>query len=796
MRPQLSILVAATLIAAGCSSSPTGTGAVDPSLRPEIARAIAKEAVIYGFPLVDNYRIQHSYFINRSDPEFKAPWNTLFNTARVYTPEDKAIQTPNSDTPYSFLGADLRSEPLVLSVPAVEKTRYYSLQFIDQYTFNFAYAGSRATGSDAGSFLLAGPAWRGEVPAGIKSLIRCETEFAFVLYRTQLLGPADLENVKKIQAGYKAQTLSQFLGGPPAPAAPAVDFLPSLSPAEQRTSLDFFRLLDFVLQFCPAPPSERDLRARFAALGVGGHGTFDSKSLSPELRQAIQDGMADAWAAFRRFKETEVDTGKRSSADSFGTRDFLRGNWLNRMSAAVLGIYGNSKEEAIYPVYFVDEERLPLRGTEHYTLRFGPDQLPPAQAFWSLTLYELPSSLLYANPLNRYLLNSSMLPALKRDSDGGLTIDVQHGSPGTGRESNWLPAPPGPFFLAMRLYWPKPEALDGTWTAPPLKKGVSPVTAAPSIVPVTVENFTRAESDLYFANLIKDGGGLGKLVHRREPASVEHQTVIRLNRDTLYSSAVCDLDAGAVTITLPDAGRRFMSLQVIDEDHYVPVVLYDAGAHRFDKSKIGTRYAVLAIRILVDPADPRDLEKVHALQDAIRVDQNASGRFDVPPWDPVSHKKVRDALLSLGSTLPDFKKAFGTKEEVDPIRHLIGTALGWGGNPDKDAIYLNVTPSKNDGTTVYRLVVKDVPVDGFWSVSVYNAEGYYAPNPQNAYTLNSITAQKGDDGSITVQFGGCDGKAANCIPIMPDWNYTVRLYRPRAEILNGRWTFPAPQVAK
>jgi hypothetical protein len=310
--------------------------------------------------------------------------------------------------------------------------------------------------------------------------------------------------------------------------------------------------------------------------------------------------------------------------------------------------------------------------------------------------------------------------------------------------------------------------------------------------PVTVDNFIRAESDLYFRNVVKEGG-LGKFAHRREPAAIDNQTVIRLNRDTLYSSALFDLDAAPVTITLPDAGSRFRSLMVVNQDHYVPLVAYDAGSHTLTRALIGTRYAVAAVRTFVDPANPDDLKQVHALQDATKVEQNKQGTLELPEWDPVGQKKVRDALLVLGSTMPDFKHAFGTKDQIDPIRHLIGTALGWGGNPDKDAIYLNVTVPNNDGKTVYSLVVRDVPVDGFWSVSVYNAEGYFQKNPFDAYALNNVTAGKGADGSIAIQFGGCDGKIPNCLPTTPGWNYTVRLYRPRAEILDGSWKFPDPQ---
>lgn len=311
----------------------------------------------------------------------------------------------------------------------------------------------------------------------------------------------------------------------------------------------------------------------------------------------------------------------------------------------------------------------------------------------------------------------------------------------------------------------------------------------PGATPVTVDNFVRAESDLYIGSLAKQGG-LGKLLHRREAADTEHQTVIRLNRDTLYTSGVFDLDAGPVTITLPDPGKRFMALQIISEDHYTPNVFYGAGTYTLTRENVGTRYVVTAIRTLVDPNNPDDVKQVHALQDAVSVGQKNPGTLELPLWDAASQKKVRDALLVLSSTIPDFRKAFGTQADVDPVRHLLGTAAGWGGNPDKDAIYLNVTPANNDGKTVYRLTVKDVPVDGFWSVSLYNAEGYFEKNAANAYTLNNLTSKKSNDGSIAIQFGGCTAQTANCLPTMKGWNYTVRLYRPKSEVLSGAWKFP------
>lgn len=320
--------------------------------------------------------------------------------------------------------------------------------------------------------------------------------------------------------------------------------------------------------------------------------------------------------------------------------------------------------------------------------------------------------------------------------------------------------------------------------------GLAPAAAQTLVTP---DNFARAESDLYFANVVKDGG-FGRFFLFREPTPIDRQNVIRLNRDTLYGAAVVDLAAGPVTVALPDAGDRFRSLQVIDEDHFTTEVVYDAGTYTLTRDAVGTRYALLGLRILVDPNDPADLAAVHALQDATTLSQpGGPGTFEPGAWDAASQTKVRDLLLGLATTLPDTRRSFGPRGEVDPVRHLIQSAAAWGGNPERDALYLTVTPERNDGATVYRLAVGEVPVDGFWSISVYNASGYFEPNPQNAYTINDLTAAKSADGTIAIQFGGCDGAVANCLPVTAGWNTLVRLYRPRAEILDGSWTFPAPR---
>jgi hypothetical protein len=438
-------------------------------LSTQEARKIAKEAYIYANPPVDSYRILFNYFVEKDNPDYKAPWNQIKNIPRVYTHEDRAVQTPNSDTPYSWLALDLRSEPMVLSVPQIEKERYYSLQLVDLYTYNFDYIGSRTTGNDGGHFLIAGPGWEGKTPEGIRNVIHAETELILVVYRTQLFNPEDLENVKAIQAGYKVQPLSSFLGQPAPEAAPKINFFQPLTREEIRESPKVFEHLNFVLQFCPTHPSEQELMARFAKLNIGAGKDFNWDAFSPEIQEAIKQGIADAWAEFAELKKL-ADAGKVTSDQVFGTRQHLQNNYLYRMAGAVLGIWGNSAAEAIYPSLYVDANGQKLDGTHNYSLHFEPGQLPPVNAFWSMTMYELPASLLVENQLNRYLLNSTMEDDFVRDEDGSITLHFQQESPGKDREPNWLPAPQGPFSVVVRLYWPKAEALDGTWTPPPLQR--------------------------------------------------------------------------------------------------------------------------------------------------------------------------------------------------------------------------------------------------------------------------------------------------------------------------------------
>jgi hypothetical protein len=304
---------------------------------------------------------------------------------------------------------------------------------------------------------------------------------------------------------------------------------------------------------------------------------------------------------------------------------------------------------------------------------------------------------------------------------------------------------------------------------------------------VNADNFTRAETDRMFRDLQHKAGGVNRFVHNRTPAAIDDQTVIRLNRDTLYSFAVVDATAGA-TLTLPEHGDRYLSAMVLDQDHHVEAVFHDAGAHELSAARLGSPHVVVAVRTLVDPGDADDLAAVHEIQDAVGLTAASAVAFDYPDYDTGSLDETRDALLALARNLTSFDRTFGTRDEVDPIRHLIGTAAGWGGLPTSEAVYVSEDPRLPVGR--YELTVGEVPVDGFWSISVYNAAGFFEPNDRDAYTVNSITGVRNPDGSTTVRFGDFPPGTPNAIPVTEGWNYLVRLYRPHPEVLDGSWTFP------
>jgi hypothetical protein len=444
-------------------------------ITPAETKAIAEEAFIYGLPIVMNYAVMHEYAVDKGGPQFKAPFNQIKNEARVFTYKDTAIITPNSDTPYSFLWLDLRAEPMVLSVPAVEKERYYAVMLCDGNTYNYGYIGSRATGNEPGDYMVVGPDWKGEKPAGIKKVFTSTTPFTVAGYRTQLFNAGDMPNVVKVQAGFKAQPLSVFLKQPAPPAAPKIHFLPATTAGIQA---NYFQYLDAALQFVPPAPEEKEIRAKLAKIGIGSGKTFDFKNLSADQKDAFLLGMKSGDEQVDKFLASGVKNVNGWNIGSFfGDRAFFDGNWLKRAAAAKGGLYGNDAVEATYPFTRVDATGEKLDGSKHnYTLTFPAGQLPPVNAFWSVTMYDGKSQLLIKNPINRYLINSPMLPNMKKNADGSLTLYIQKDSPGADKESNWLPAPNDTIYLVMRLYWPKTEAPsilpagEGTWKPPGIVK--------------------------------------------------------------------------------------------------------------------------------------------------------------------------------------------------------------------------------------------------------------------------------------------------------------------------------------
>jgi hypothetical protein len=434
------------------------------SVTPAEARAIAKEAYIWGYALVDDHRIQYPYFIDKSHPEYKGDWNSIGHNTRLYTPADTTIQTINSDTLYSFIGVDVRDEPIVITVPQVDKARYYGCSLFDLWG-HCDMLGTRTTGNDAANFMVYGPGWKGETPKGIEKAFFMETALGSAALRTRLFNPGDIENVKKVQPGFKVQMLSAFLGQPSVKRT-HVDFVKPLTVAQQKTSLEFFNVLNNLLQFAPTHPTEVELKARVARIGIAEGNIIDFSKLSPEIKTAFEQGMADAWVDLNATVK-KIDSGEITPGDCYGTREYLKNNYLYRAAAIYLAGNAQPKEEVIYPFISLDTDGKPLDGAANrYTIRFPGNDLPPAKQFWSLTMYTLPQRLLVANPIDRYLLNTPMMPNWVKDADGGYTFYLQNESPEKNKEPNWLPAPKGPFYMVMRLYLPGKEAQDGIWKAP------------------------------------------------------------------------------------------------------------------------------------------------------------------------------------------------------------------------------------------------------------------------------------------------------------------------------------------
>ena len=427
--------------------------------------ALAREAFIYGYATVDLYNILYQYVADETAPEYKAPLNAISNSRQLASPEDKAIVAMNCDTLYSYAWLDLRIEPVVLSLPRFETNRYLSLMLADLYAYINGYVTPRTNGNAGGDFLVAGPDWNGPIPEGIKRVFHMPTQLALAFYRTQLFGTADLGAAHALQDQFLVQPLSRYLRSPAPQAAAPLRWCKPLEVRKEPGLLHFFTVLNWMLQYMPVLEGEMDLRRKLAAIGVEPAPTFHEPATAAEraaLVQGMQVGQRDMMAFLGTVK---------SSAELFGSRETLGHKYINRATGAMVGILGNSAEEYLGIGYMGDAAGQPFDGAHCYRIKFGPHDLPPVQAFWSITVYDA-DMLLYANRLHRYVINSPMLDRLVKDADGGFTICVQHESPGADKESNWLPVPTGKFTLTFRTYQPGPAILDGSYHAPPVSRVV------------------------------------------------------------------------------------------------------------------------------------------------------------------------------------------------------------------------------------------------------------------------------------------------------------------------------------
>jgi hypothetical protein len=764
----------------------------------------AVEAVIWGMPAV-NYDLMRQAAIH----EAKGAENQIVYWSQLPSWKNQTL-TPNPDAVYLMPFFNTRAGPMVLEIPPASDEGSITGAIDNVWQVPLEDVGPAGVDKGkGGKFLILPPGYNKDKAPKSYIALPSETYGGFALLRSSLGGGTEADVAKAVAYGKRAKLYPLTQAANP----PATIFVNATDVVFDGTipyDLSYFQSLDRIVQTEPWLERDKAMIDQLKSLGIEKGKPFSPDSKTKEI---LESGAreANAWldARLERLLSPPYFEGTHwalpASSEVVGevvdgtSTDFAKpdsypvdGRGITS-STAFIGIK-HLEAGQLYLMTLKDKDGNALDKASSYHLAV-PAKAPITQ-YWSATTYDRATHA-FLRGMGRFS-RSSQNPDLQVNCDG--SVDLYFGPRDhDGEETNWIPTSgEGQFEVFFRFYGPEEPLLEKTWKLPDIEKvaGAGEKFEPTAITcPVTPENFVRAESDLNLGNVVKDGS-LGKFNHRRESAAINHQTVIRLNRDTLYSSAVFDLDAGPVTITLPNAGKRFMSMQVIDEDEYSPEVVYGAGTHTLTKDKIGTRYVLVAVRALVNPDDAKDLEAVHALQDAIKVDQpGGPGKFVTPNWDQASQKTVRDGLLMLATTSPDAKGMFGPKGAVDSVGHLIGAASAWGGNPEKDALYLNVVPAKNDGNTVYRLNVKDVPVDGFWSISVYNANGYFEPNPQNAYTLNNLTAKPGQDGSIAIQFGGCENQVENCLPTPPGWNYLVRLYRPRAEVLDGRWTFPEAKPA-
>ena len=826
--------------------------------RETLPETIAKEAYIWAYPMVENYQSIYSLAINPKSPNYKGPINQINHVARLFKPSDTAIITPNSDTPYSYLIMDLRSEPLVVTMPAIGEDRYYSLQLVDLYTHNVDFLGTRNDGNGGGDFLVAGPDWQGATPAGIKRTVHMETQLAFSQFRTQLFGPDDLDNVKQIQAGYEVQPLSVFLGKEPL-SAPPIDF-----PPITRETLDegFFQYVNFLLQFCPTHSSEKALRSRLMEIGVQAGAEFPRKEAPQELLNAMRKGQESAI--------TEIDeTGakKTSSAGMFGNRKELDNDYLKRAISARFGIYGLSDAEALYPVYLMDTDGKPLNGAdEKYTLRFPEGQFPPAKAFWSVTMYDGKTRLLVENPLNRYLINSLDLKTLKKDDDGGTTLYLQHQSPGKDKEPNWLPAPNGPMFVVMRIYLPESSVLEGKWQVPAMQSSNKQTTVNSGLTVKEAFEYSSPSLQTHATLIVTTktkGLKTNGYLHYRELTDHTFKEVVSPNNDTIYSGLLVDLRQSPQIVTIPDTGERYLSVMMTDLRAYnFDVLVQQPGKYLFAlkgyKGKVPTDVTlyevesdILLFVLRTGVSGEEDLPNVHAIQDEMKVEPlNAVTDNHLPLNAPaldahwvtrmhwvLEHSPALDAadkeiadfirnlaptpeneeigkktlaeLLEYGNTLTSSMGMYGKRSliEVDHRTRAASNRYQHLALENERAAYPKISTDADGETLVgskqYTFTMpKENPVNdlGFWSLTVYEtATKQFVPNDDKLYRIPDETAVANGDGSITIVLGGERSAAKNWLPLPEDggeWYALLRLYEGKEDVVNGTWPVPEMVVTK
>lgn len=421
--------------------------------------AIVKQAWIYGYPIFYNYKTIYASAINKSDKSY-AGFNKFKNFAMSATPADTLVITINNDTPYSMASLDVSNEPVILEVPKIENDRYYVMQFVDLYTFNYEYIGTRTTGNNPGKYLIAGPDWKGETPKGINKVLHSETNLIFVVGRTQLHDPSDLPNLKRIQGQYKLIPLHEYTKQAP-PQIKNYNLPLPVWKESDYSSPQFINVLNSLLQYASEDSSEKELRARLAKIGIVPGVPYDSTKYPPETIKAIEKGIAEA----KQELETKLNNMK-DFGNLFGTRAELKNNYLNRAVAAAAGIYGNTKEEAVYTGSSTDKNNKPLLGNSNYILKFNKNQLPEAKYFWSITMYNLPKRFLISNSINRYSIGNKT-KGLKYEPNGDLIIYLQKNSPGKDKENNWLPTPKDEkFMFVMRIYGPQPDVINNIWKMP------------------------------------------------------------------------------------------------------------------------------------------------------------------------------------------------------------------------------------------------------------------------------------------------------------------------------------------